>query len=59
MRWAFVAVQAFSNRGEQGLLFVAGTGFSLQWLLLLCSAGRRREGFSNLGSQTPELRLNS
>ena len=39
--------QAFSSCGEQGLLFAACSGFSLQWILLLRSTDCRCMGFSN------------
>ena len=41
--------QAFSSCGERGLLFVAVSGLSLSWLLLLQSTGSRRAGFSSCG----------
>ena len=42
--------RAFSNCGEQGLLFVAVRGL-LSWLLLLQSTGSRHVGFSSCSTQ--------
>ena len=44
--WVFVAVLRFSLAavGWGGFSLVGGTGFSLQWLLLLPSTGCRCEG---------------
>ena len=43
---------AFSGCGEQGPLSSRGVGFSLQWLLLLQSAGSGTHGLSNHGFQS-------
>ena len=43
--WVFVAAQAFSLVAEsEGLCLAVAVGFSLQWLLLLRSAGSRAPG---------------
>ena len=49
--------QAFSSCGEQGLLFIAGVGFSSRWLLLLRSTGSRCAGFSSCGTWAQQLWL--
>ena len=58
--------QAFSSCSEQGLLFIAVRGFSLQWLLLLRSMGFRCMvsvvvacGLRSCGSRALERRLSS
>ena len=52
--YSFLAVQAFSSCGEQGLSFQLGcVGFSLWWLLLLRAVGHA--GFSSCSSQALEL----
>ena len=60
LRWVFVAVCGLSLvavSGGYSSLWCAG--FSLRWLLLLWSAGSRREGFSSCGSWALEHRLSS
>ena len=59
-RWAFVAVCGLSLVTENGAtLQLWYEGFSLQWLLLLGSAGSRHSGFNSCGSWALEHRLNS
>ena len=58
--WVFVAACGLSlvavSRGYSSLRCV---GFSLRWLLLLCSTGSRCTGVSSCGSQALERRLSS
>lgn len=55
----------FSSCGKQRLLFIAVTGFSLWWVVLLQSVGSRALasvaacGLSSCGSWALESRLNS
>ena len=39
LHWVFAAGRTFSRFYKQGLLFLVGLGFSLQWLLLFWSTG--------------------
>ena len=47
LKQAAECTQAFSSCDERGLLFVAGGGFSLQWLPLPQSAGFRAFGLNS------------
>jgi hypothetical protein len=47
LKQAAECMRAFSSCDEQGLLFIAGAGFPLQWLPLLQSAGSRAFGLNS------------
>ena len=55
--WVIVVSRAISSCRQLGLL--SSYSFSLQWLLLLRSAGSRACGLSSCGSQALEHRLSS
>ena len=50
-------VRAFSGCREWGYSSLQCTGFSLWWLLFLCSMGSRHLGFSNFGLWAQQLWL--
>ena len=60
LHWVFVAACGLSLvAGSWGYSLLRCAGFSLRWLLLLCSTGSRHAGFSSCGTQALEHRLSS